>query len=62
MIERQIPEFDVLYENFRPGVMDRLGLSYEWCERGTQPRIIYVSATGYGQDGRTPPAWSGGSD
>ena len=37
MIERQIPEFDVLYENFRPGVMDRLGLSYERCERGAQP-------------------------
>ncbi len=36
MIERQIPEFDVLYENFRPGVMDRLGLSYERCERGAQ--------------------------
>jgi len=27
MIERLIPEFDVLYENFRPGVMDRLRAS-----------------------------------
>ena len=50
MIERLIPEFDVLYENFRPGVMDRLGLSYERCEE-LNPRIIYVSATGYGPDG-----------
>jgi succinate---hydroxymethylglutarate CoA-transferase len=50
MIERLIPEFDVLYENFRPGVMDRLGLSYERCEE-LNPRIIYVSATGYGADG-----------
>ena len=50
MIERLIPEFDVLYENFRLGVMDRLGLSYERCEE-LNPRIIYVSATGYGPDG-----------
>jgi crotonobetainyl-CoA:carnitine CoA-transferase CaiB-like acyl-CoA transferase len=50
MIERLIPQFDVLYENFRPGVMDRLGLSYERCKE-LNPRIIYVSATGYGADG-----------
>jgi len=41
---------DVLVENFRPGVMDRLGLSYEEV-REVNPEIIYVSATGFGSDG-----------
>ncbi len=50
MIERLIPKFDVVYENFRPGVMDRLGLGYERCKE-LNPRIIYVSATGFGPDG-----------
>src|SRR5215470_11312027 len=41
---------DVLIEGNRPGVMARLGLSYaEVCARN--PRIIYVSLTGYGQEG-----------
>ena len=50
MIERLIPQFDVVYENFRPGVMDRLGLSYDRC-RELNPAVIYVSATGYGPSG-----------
>jgi succinate--hydroxymethylglutarate CoA-transferase len=50
MIERLVPKFDVIYENFRPGVMDRLGLGYARC-RELNPRVIYVSATGYGPDG-----------
>ena len=41
---------DVIVENFRPGVMDRLGLGYaELKER--KPDIIYASATGLGADG-----------
>jgi alpha-methylacyl-CoA racemase len=41
---------DVLIEGNRPGVMARLGLSYpEVCARN--PKLIYVSLTGYGQDG-----------
>jgi crotonobetainyl-CoA:carnitine CoA-transferase CaiB-like acyl-CoA transferase len=41
---------DVLVENFRPGVMDRLGLGYEDV-RKINPRVIYASASGFGQQG-----------
>ena len=41
---------DVLVENFRPGVMDRLGLSYEEL-RKINPKIIYCAITGFGQTG-----------
>jgi succinate--hydroxymethylglutarate CoA-transferase len=41
---------DVVYENFRPGVMDRLGLGYATCAE-LNPSIIYASASGYGPDG-----------
>jgi crotonobetainyl-CoA:carnitine CoA-transferase CaiB-like acyl-CoA transferase len=41
---------DVVLENFRPGVMDRLGLSYDVC-RGLRPDIIFCSVSGYGQTG-----------
>ena len=41
---------DVIIENYRPGVMDRLGLGYEQVRR-TNPRVIYASGSGYGSDG-----------
>lgn len=41
---------DVLVEQFRPGVMARLGLSYQ-ALRAINPKIIYCAITGYGQNG-----------
>ncbi len=41
---------DVLVENFRPGVMTRLGLGYETL-RKTRPQLIYCAISGYGQTG-----------
>lgn len=41
---------DVLVENFRPGVMKRLGLGYETL-KGVNPRLIYCAISGFGQDG-----------
>jgi CoA:oxalate CoA-transferase len=41
---------DVLVENFRPGVMDRLGLSYDSL-RKINPRLIYCAISGFGQTG-----------
>ena len=45
-----IEKADVLIEQFRPGVMDRLGLGYEALKR-VNPRLIYCSITGWGQSG-----------
>lgn len=50
---------DVLIENYRPGVMARLGLDYEALSAGN-PRLIYASISGYGQTG--PAASQGGFD
>ena len=41
---------DILIENFRPGVMDRLGLGYEVLH-ARNPRLIYGSISGFGQTG-----------
>ena len=43
-------ESDVIVENFRPGVMSRLGLGYEAAQRA-RADIIYCSISGYGQSG-----------
>jgi crotonobetainyl-CoA:carnitine CoA-transferase CaiB-like acyl-CoA transferase len=47
---RLIQNSDVLLEGFRPGVVDRLGVDYETV-REVNPKIIYCSISGYGQDG-----------
>jgi crotonobetainyl-CoA:carnitine CoA-transferase CaiB-like acyl-CoA transferase len=46
--KRLIAEADVLVQNFRPGVMARLGLGYEEVA-ALNPRLIYVSGSGYGE-------------
>lgn len=50
IIFKLVEQYDVLLEQFRPGVMERLGLSYEKLA-AINPRLIYVSLTGYGQSG-----------
>ncbi len=50
IIQKLLPDVDVLVENFRPGVMERLGLDYESVKQ-VNPQIIYCSATGYGAEG-----------
>ncbi len=48
--KRLVAGADVLVQNFRPGVMARFGLSYEEVA-ALNPRLIYVSASGYGEAG-----------
>lgn len=50
VIRRLVGEADVLVESFRPGVMDRLGLSYR-AAADSNPGLVYVSVTGFGPDG-----------
>jgi crotonobetainyl-CoA:carnitine CoA-transferase CaiB-like acyl-CoA transferase len=49
LVRRLAATADVLIENFRPGVMDRLGLSYERLS-AANPRLIMVSVSGFGPD------------
>ena len=50
IMRRLVREADVFLENFAPGVADRLGLGYEELD-AINPRIVYCSISGYGQDG-----------
>src|SRR5260370_26745506 len=45
LVHRLVEEADIVVENFRPGVMDRLGLGYE-ALRQIHPRLIYCSISG----------------
>ncbi len=49
-VKQKISEFDIVVEQFRPGVMQRLGLDYQTLAE-INPRLIYCSITGYGQTG-----------
>jgi crotonobetainyl-CoA:carnitine CoA-transferase CaiB-like acyl-CoA transferase len=48
-IKALIKEADVVMHNFRPGVMERLGLNYE-VVRQINPSIVYAEVSGYGND------------
>jgi crotonobetainyl-CoA:carnitine CoA-transferase CaiB-like acyl-CoA transferase len=50
IILQLIEQADIVVENFRPGVMERLGYGYEALKK-INPKIIYCSASGWGSDG-----------
>ncbi len=49
-VKRLIARADVLIQNFRPGVIERLGLDYDTV-RQINPRLVYATITGYGDRG-----------
>ncbi|WP_455825363.1 CaiB/BaiF CoA transferase family protein [Pseudomonas graminis] len=50
IVRELVKDYDIVLEQFRPGVMERLGLGYAALQ-AINPRLIYVSITGYGQTG-----------
>jgi len=50
IFKRLVEDADVVIENFRPGVMDRLGLGYDVL-RGINPSLVYCAISGFGQTG-----------
>ena len=60
IVKKLAEKADVVMENFRPGVMDKLGIGYEALSK-VNPRIIYAAVSGFGQTGpeRTTGAYDG---
>ncbi|ASJ88483.1 CaiB/BaiF CoA transferase family protein [Pseudomonas aeruginosa] len=50
VVKKLVSEYDIVLEQFRPGVMDKLGVGYA-ALKAINPQLIYVSITGYGQTG-----------
>lgn len=50
IIKRIIETSDVVINNFRPGAMDRMGVSFEFCKE-INPDIVYLNSTGFGSTG-----------
>jgi formyl-CoA transferase len=50
LMRKLVAEADILVENYRPGVMKRLGFGYEAC-REINPKLVYASISGFGQTG-----------
>src|SRR5204863_1595111 len=63
IVKRLVVGADVVWENFRGGVMDRLGLGYEALS-AVNPRLIYCAVSGFGRTGpeRTTAACDGKPD
>lgn len=51
LAKKLMSKADVVFENFRPGVMKKLGLDYD-SARAVNPGLVYVSVSGYGQSGQ----------
>lgn len=58
IFRRLVKQANVVVENFRPGVMDRLGVGYEALKK-INPKLVYCALSGFGQDGpmRDAPAY-----
>ena len=50
VVKELVKEYDIVLEQFRPGVIEKLGLGYEDL-KAVNPKLIYCSLTGYGQTG-----------
>ena len=50
IVKRLVKTADVVWENFRPGIMERFGLGYETL-KAINPRLIYCAVSGFGQNG-----------
>lgn len=59
VVEQLVARSDVMVNNFRTGVMERLGLGYEQVHQ-LNPRLVYATGSGYGETG--PLAHKGGQD